>query len=168
MLVVFGGLPGTGKTTIARIVARRMGAVYLRIDVIEYALWLAMDKPDDIGIAGYAIAGDLARSNLGLGAAVIADSVNSLALTRDGWRAAARDAGAPCLQVEVICSDPAEHRRRVETRTLDIAMTPPTWDSVLKRAYEPWADADLVLDTASTGADEAAEQVMAAMRRWLA
>ena len=69
---------------------------------------------------------------------------------------------------EVICSDPAEHRRRVETRTLDIAMTPPTWDSVLKRAYEPWADADLVLDTASTGADEAAEQVMAAMRRWLA
>ncbi len=34
MLIVFSGLPGTGKTTIARELACRIGAIYLRIDVI--------------------------------------------------------------------------------------------------------------------------------------
>ena len=38
MLVVFSGLPGTGKTTIASQLARQTGAAYLRIDVIEQAL----------------------------------------------------------------------------------------------------------------------------------
>ena len=42
MLVVFGGLPGTGKTTLARQVADRLGATYLRIDTIEQALRSSM------------------------------------------------------------------------------------------------------------------------------
>ena len=37
MLIVFGGLPGTGKTTVARELARQLGAVHLRIDSIEQA-----------------------------------------------------------------------------------------------------------------------------------
>ncbi|WP_371126640.1 AAA family ATPase [Variovorax sp. EL159] len=35
MLIVLGGLPGTGKTTIAREIVARSRAVYLRIDAIE-------------------------------------------------------------------------------------------------------------------------------------
>jgi adenylate kinase len=42
LLVIFAGLPGTGKTTIARALARDLGAVYLRIDSIEQAI-LASD-----------------------------------------------------------------------------------------------------------------------------
>ena len=38
MLTVFGGLPGTGKSTIARALAAKIGAVWLRIDGIEQAL----------------------------------------------------------------------------------------------------------------------------------
>jgi hypothetical protein len=38
MLIVFGGLPGTGKTTISRAVAARRLATYLRIDAIEQAM----------------------------------------------------------------------------------------------------------------------------------
>lgn len=37
MLIVIGGLPGTGKTTLARLLASRIGAVHLRIDTIEQA-----------------------------------------------------------------------------------------------------------------------------------
>ncbi len=37
MLVVFAGLPGAGKTTIARLLAKRLDAIYLRIDTIGAA-----------------------------------------------------------------------------------------------------------------------------------
>jgi predicted kinase len=37
-LIVFGGLPGSGKTTIAREVARALSAVHVRVDSIEQAL----------------------------------------------------------------------------------------------------------------------------------
>ena len=37
MLIIFGGLPGVGKTAIARELARQIGAVHLRIDSIEEA-----------------------------------------------------------------------------------------------------------------------------------
>ena len=38
MLIIFGGLPGTGKTAIARELARQIGAVHLRIDSIEQVI----------------------------------------------------------------------------------------------------------------------------------
>ena len=38
MLIIFGGLPGTGKTAIAQQLARELGAVYLRIDSMEQAI----------------------------------------------------------------------------------------------------------------------------------
>ena len=38
MLVVVSGLPGVGKTTISRELARATGAVYVRIDSIEQPL----------------------------------------------------------------------------------------------------------------------------------
>lgn len=34
MLVVFGGLPGTGKTTLARPVAEKLSAAYRGVDAI--------------------------------------------------------------------------------------------------------------------------------------
>src|ERR1700724_2621891 len=38
MLIILGGLPGTGKTTIARELSRQLGAVHVRIDSIEEAI----------------------------------------------------------------------------------------------------------------------------------
>jgi predicted kinase len=45
MLLILGGLPGTGKTTIARELARKLGVVHVRIDSIEQALSL----PETLG-----------------------------------------------------------------------------------------------------------------------
>jgi predicted kinase len=41
LLVVFGGLPGTGKTTVARPVAERRRGAFVRIDEVEAAMWRA-------------------------------------------------------------------------------------------------------------------------------
>ena len=163
MLVVFGGLPGTGKTTIASAVAERCRATYLRIDTIETALW-STNVADDVGPAGYVIAYALAEANLKLGQTVVADSVNPVTATRTAWRAAAAAAAAPILEVEIVCSDAAEHRRRVENRSADIpGLVPPTWADVVARDYEPWLEPRLVIDTARLQPGEAMATIMAAI-----
>jgi predicted kinase len=156
-LIAFAGLPGTGKTTIARELARRIGAVYLRIDTIEQALRTSRPFAGEIEDAGYRAAIALAEDNLRQGLDVITDAVNPLTLTRDAFEAAATRTGATLLEVELICSDQTEHRRRIEARSADIpGHTLPTWTEVFTREYEPWNRAHVVIDTAKHSAEEAA------------
>jgi predicted kinase len=160
MLVVFGGLPGTGKTTISRALATRSSATFLRIDEIEQALRSARVLAGDVGPAGYVIGNALAASNLAIGRTVIVDCVNPVQESRLGWRATAKHAGTKLLDVEVVCSDRVEHRRRVEQRVSDIAgLALPDWRTVLDREYAPWDEPHVVVDTARLTALEAVEAV---------
>jgi predicted kinase len=153
MLIVFSGAPATGKTTLSRPLAQQLAAVYLRIDTIEHPVMAAYG--DDIADTGYRVAYGLARDNLLLGRDVVADCVNPLNITRDAWRDVGLSAGVPVTEIEVLCSDPAEHRRRVETRTPDIpGLAPPTWDQVCCRRIDPWVRAHTVIDTAGRTVEE--------------
>lgn len=80
MLIIFGGLPGTGKTTISKEVAKRLKAVYLRVDTIEHNLKNFEGYPDSlvVGSEGYLMSYAIARENLALGLDVIGDSVNPI------------------------------------------------------------------------------------------
>ena len=145
LLIVFGGLPGSGKTTIARELARRLSASYIRIDTIEQALKAAGLA---VGATGYAIANALAAENLKLDRTVIADCVNPVLTSRQGWRETAQRHQACLVEIETICGDLVEHRRRVESRVADIdGLVQPTWQEVKDRAYQPWDRDRLVLDT---------------------
>ena len=149
MLIILGGLPGTGKSTIARELARQLSAVHIRIDSIEQALRDSGKVIGSLDDAGYRVGYALAEDNLRLGRIVIADSVNPLPVTRDRWRDASRAAGVGGVEVEIVCSDRNEHRRRVESRTPDIpGLRLPTWQEVVERDYQPWTRATMVIDTA--------------------
>ena len=155
MLIVFAGLPGTGKTTLARLIAGQMRATFLRIDTIEQAIRASGVLAGEVGPSGYLVGYALAEANLVLGQDVVADSVNPLAITREAWRQAAANASVPCIEIEVVCSDPAEHRRRVETRVTDVAgLQLPSWEAVQRRDYEPWDRPRLVVDTAGRSVAE--------------
>lgn len=164
MLISFSGLPGAGKSTIARQLAQEIGAVWVRIDSIEQAIRTCGVLQGPMDGAGYQVGHAVAEDNLRLGRTVIADSVNPWMLTRDAWREAGRRAGVRILEVEVICSDAAAHRRRVETRAGDIAgLALPDWRAVATRDYHPWTRERLVIDTAVADVAACVARVRAAL-----
>lgn len=163
MLIVLSGLPGVGKTTIARELARSLAAVYLRIDSIEQAL---RDSGVVVEGEGYTVAQAVAADNLRTGQTVVADCVNPWPLTRDQWRAVGERIGVPVVEVEVVCSDQAEHRRRVESRVADIAdHRLPTWQEVVDRDYRAWERQRLVIDTARRCVSESVQAIVSALAR---
>ncbi|WP_092198774.1 MULTISPECIES: AAA family ATPase [unclassified Pseudomonas] len=161
MLIVFSGLPGTGKTTIAKGLVDTIGALYLRIDTIEQAIRNSGALSQDVGRSGYMVANELALSNLDLGRTVIVDCVNPVIESRLAWSEIASRAGVRLMNIEVICSDKNEHQRRVDTRLGDISgLTPPTWQSVLDHEYEAWAEAPFTIDTALTSPVQAVSMLV--------
>jgi predicted kinase len=164
MLIVFGGLPGVGKTAIARELARRTGAVHLRIDSIEEAMRAsgALSRPLDD--AGYRVAYAVAEDNLRLGRTVVADSVNPLPVTRLAWRDVANRAQVRAIEIEIVCSDIDEHRRRVETRIADIpGLRLPAWSEAVSREYHPWDGVHLVIDTATRTVRQSLDLILEAL-----
>jgi predicted kinase len=155
------GLPGVGKTTIARELATALSAVYLRIDSIEQAL---RASGVNVEAGGYIVAYALAADNLRMGHKVVADCVNPWMLTRDEWRAVAEGTGSPVFEIEIVCSDTGEHRRRVESRSADIAgHRLPTWSEVVERDYRPWDRDRLIVDTARLDVHENVRKIQEAI-----
>jgi predicted kinase len=150
MLIIFAGLPGVGKTAIARELARQIGAVHLRIDSIEQTMLASGVACQQLNDAGYRAAYAAAEDHLRMGRTVIADSVNPLKITRDAWVEVANRVPARFLEIEVRCSDAREHRRRVETRSSDIpGLKLPAWEEVVSREYHRWDCEHLVIDTSA-------------------
>lgn len=164
MFIIFAGLPGSGKSTIARALAKELGAVYLRIDTIEQAIRCAENRDKETGPTGYIVAYELARDNLKLGLNVIADSVNPLLLTREAYREVALSTGSKFLDVEVICSDLNTHRTRVENRISDIeGLKLPDWNAVITREYEQWDQKHLIIDSAKLSVKQCVESIINAL-----
>jgi len=163
-LYILSGLPGSGKTSISRLLARRLGATYLRIDTIEQGLRELCSF--DVEGEGYRLAYRIAADNLRLGTSVVADSVNPIELTRREWEDVARETGVRHVNIEVRCSDSSEHRQRVGTRVQDIGgLRQPTWDEVENRTYDAWTVDRIVVDTAAKSVEDCVEEVLARLSR---
>jgi predicted kinase len=152
-LYIFSGLPGVGKTTLAKALSSRLNAVYLRVDTVEQGLIDLCNY--QVEGEGYRLSYRVASDNLELGNIVVSDSCNPISLTRREWQEVASSKGIPYTNIEVVCSDIEAHRNRVESRETDVdGLILPSWQEVVDREYDQWETERVVVDTATRKAEE--------------
>lgn len=166
ILFIFSGLPAVGKSTLAASVSKAFDATYLRIDTIEQGLRdVCHIKVEG---EGYRLAYRIAADNLRLGRNVVADCCNPIALTRDEWEEVAKESGCGFINIEVVCTDKVEHRRRAEHRTPDIAhLSLPKWEAIMSREYQPWEKSRITIDTAGKAITACEEELKEKIRKLL-
>ena len=174
-LVLVGGLPGCGKTTLATGLALATGWTLLRSDEIREQIGDASNDTSTGGATGFregryrpevtaTVYEELLRQAeqcLGLGQSAILDA----SWTDDSSRAAARSLA------DRTCSDLAEFRceapphvaaDRIDRRLVDhsdISEATPEIGRAMNRIFDAWAEAT-VFDTATLSPNDAVEQAV--------
>lgn len=152
-LIVFSGLPGTGKSTLAEAVGKHFAIPVFAKDWLEGTLMMSGLVPSDrdmpLGFAGYQLLTTLAERQLMLSQSVILDSVASTQTIRETWKRLAERYQADWRVIECICSDESFHRSQLTRRMRHI----PGWHELewpdverVKGYYLPWEEERLILD----------------------
>jgi predicted kinase len=157
-LVLVGGPPGTGKSTLSAALAERLGWLVLRSDEVRKDITglgrgTRAAAPLGQGIYDSAISNatyetllERARRALELGEPVILDA----SWSRADWRtAAARLANGTASDLVELCCDarPAVVRRRIQQRSaagVDVSDATASVAEALRASFEPWSTATVI------------------------
>jgi len=120
--------------------------MYIRIDSLENGL------RDLCGLKvhaeGYQLSHLIASDNLNLGISCVADSCNTIKITRDEWEKVALDSGASYKNIEIRCTDSREHKLRLNRRNDESeGHARLTWQQIESRPYENWDKKVLTIET---------------------
>jgi predicted kinase len=152
-LIVFSGLPGTGKSTLAEAMGRELNIPVFAKDWLEATLvrsgLRASSEDRSLGFAGYELLSVLAERQLMLGQSAILDSVAASHTIRRAWCQLAGRYGAYYRVIECICSDESLHRARLKGRQRHI----PGWHELewseverVRQYYLDWEEGHLTVD----------------------
>ena len=148
-LIMFSGLAGTGKSTLANAVARELKIPVISFDYfIDHALprhvmtdpghWTNQDVFETMN--------KLAEQQLSLGLSVILDAVYFTKEGREAVHAVAEKCQTRFCVIHTLCSDKDIWQERVVRRAENSSFTetPAHWDSIMAemKAFHPWEHAE--------------------------
>jgi len=176
-LLVITGAPGTGKTTLARELARRLAAAFIAKDTIKEALYDRLGASGAPGSralsdASFAVLFALAREQLRAGVSVLIEGNFRLAEHGAALRTLLGELdGAPVRVAQVLCELPEDVRReRLRARAGDPARHAAHRDAELAAASDAALGAWLELPGErfihDGGVGEESGALILALERW--
>jgi predicted kinase len=159
--IVMRGYPGTGKSTIARLLAAALHAPLIDRDIIRQMAVDLFGALPQVGQFSYELLFALAREQLRLGLSVVVDTPLTYRTTYDQCKELAQSFHTPMLVVHCQCP-PEVQKRRLEGRKGNVSEFQITswkeWEQ-WKPRFEEFEDGGCTIDT-SNPMDDSLEKVM--------
>ena len=157
--IVMRGFPGTGKSTVARAIARALHAPLIDRDILRQTGIDILGNHPDMGRFSYELMFALTREQLSLGLSVVIDTPLTYRITYEQARELAYLFETPMLVVHCRCS-PEVQRQRLEGRKGQVSQFQITsweeWEQ-WKPRFEDFEDYGCVLDTSQPLEDSLAK-----------
>ena len=158
-VILFTGVPGTGKTTLAETITKEHNAALLNWDWMMSALrvfpevWETVSAdPDRRRDVGYTLMSRMVEYRLRLAQPSVLDCV-ARPRAIEQWSALCASYDTPFMAVECVLRDEVEHRTRIEGRDRAI----PGWDELewsfvenSRTIYQPVDGPTLAIDAANS------------------
>lgn len=149
-LILFCGVPGTGKSTLAEAVGKRLGVPVFAFDWLLGALQphgvLELGRTAQIADSVLLM---LARRQIRLSQSAIIDCLLTMDVYRAPWRALTSELNIPAYWIRTVCTNVAIHRERIEARVRNIpGWYEVTWEHVerIQAREELMLDQHLLVD----------------------